>query len=132
MAEFMSEALTHPTLGYYMSRDVFGTKGDFITSPEVSQMFGELMGIWALCLWEAMGRPHEVRLVELGPGRGTLLADALRATKTFKQFAAAADVHLVEVSPALRRMQAAALQCGAAAGAVGSGVSGISGTHARP
>jgi NADH dehydrogenase [ubiquinone] 1 alpha subcomplex assembly factor 7 len=121
VADFMSEVLTHPTLGYYMTRDVFGTRGDFVTSPEVSQVFGELCAVWAACLWEQMGRPPRVLLVELGPGRGTLMADLLRGAAALHGFAAALEVHLVEVSPALRRLQAAALGCGAAAGAVGAG-----------
>lgn len=170
----MSECLTHPTLGYYMKRDVFGVAGeqtvsalrllcslflplwqgpatssdaetmlpcvharagDFVTSPEVSQMFGELMGIWRalrrsrhrilpLCLlsrrrrrhttttarrvvslWEQLGRPPTLKFIELGPGRGTLAADALRATAGFAGFREALEVHLVEVSPALRQIQ---------------------------
>lgn len=65
-AEYMQEVLTHPEFGYYMHRDVFGASGDFVTSPEISQVFGELMGIWAMCSWEQMGKPANVRLVELG------------------------------------------------------------------
>jgi hypothetical protein len=131
VADFMSEVLTHPTLGYYMTRDVFGTAGDFVTSPEVSQIFGELCAVWGACLWDAMGRPPKVTLVELGPGRGTLMADLLRCAAALPGgFAAALEVHLVEVSPALRRMQAAALGCGPAAGAVGAGAT-PSGTRVR-
>jgi SAM-dependent MidA family methyltransferase len=74
----MEEVLTNPQSGFYINRDVFGTSGDFITSPEVSQMFGEMTGVWAMCLWEQMGQPEKVNLIELGPGRGTLLADLLR------------------------------------------------------
>ena len=118
----MAEALTHPTHGYYMSRDVFGTQGDFVTSPEVSQMFGEMLGVWAAALWDSMGRPPRLLLVELGPGRGTLLADALRATRRLPGFAAALDIHLVEVSPAMRQLQAARLGCNEpGAGAMGAG-----------
>jgi NADH dehydrogenase [ubiquinone] 1 alpha subcomplex assembly factor 7 len=131
VADFMSEVLTHPTLGYYMTRDVFGTAGDFVTSPEVSQIFGELCAVWGACLWDAMGRPARVQLVELGPGRGTLMADLLRGAAALPGgFAAALEVHLVEVSPALRRMQAAALGCGPAAGAIGAGAT-ASGTRVR-
>ena len=79
VADFMAEALWHPTHGYYAVRDPLGAAGDFVTAPEISQMFGELIGAWCAVQWQAMGRPDPVRLVELGPGRGTLMADALRA-----------------------------------------------------
>ena len=81
VAEFMSTALSHPEHGYYNTRDPFGRSGDFITAPEVSQMFGELIGLWAAAVWQLMGGPQNIRLIELGPGRGTLMADALRAIK---------------------------------------------------
>src|SRR5207247_6652078 len=83
----------------------FGPRGDFSAGPEVSQMFGELIGLWAAAAWNEMGRPGRVRLVELGPGRGTLMADALRAVKVAENFRAALAVDLVETSPALRRRQ---------------------------
>ena len=105
VARYMLEALVHPQHGYYMSRDPLGAAGDFTTAPEVSQMFGELIGLWCGHCWEQMGRPSPVRLVELGPGRGTLMADALRATRVMAGFAAAVDIHLVEISPALRAEQ---------------------------
>src|SRR5207247_10360798 len=81
----------------------FGPRGDFSAGPEVSQMFGELIGLWAAAAWNEMGRPGRVRLVELGPGRGTLMADALRAVKVAQDFRAALAVDLVEISPAMRR-----------------------------
>ncbi|MBM3566409.1 MAG: class I SAM-dependent methyltransferase [Alphaproteobacteria bacterium] len=105
LAEFMGEALVHPTLGYYVTRDPLGARGDFITAPEVSQMFGEMIGLWAAVQWQAMGSPDPVRLVELGPGRGTLMADALHAARLVPGFTAAARIHLVEISPALRARQ---------------------------
>src|SRR5437763_1846310 len=83
----------------------FGRAGDFVAARESSQMFGELIGLWAAAVWQAMGAPAALHLVELGPGRGTLMADALRAAKVVPAFRAALDVHLVETSPALRRIQ---------------------------
>lgn len=108
VAEYMAEALGHPEHGYYMRRDPFGQAGDFTTAPEVSQMFGELIGLWWRVMWETMGRPAPVNLVELGPGRGTLMADALRAAASPAGGAAFADslrLHLVETSPVLRWRQ---------------------------
>ena len=105
VADFMGAALTHPRHGYYMRRDVFGRAGDFTTSPEVSQVFGELLGVWCVACWEQSGRPSRVRLVEAGPGRGTLVADVLRATSVFRGFHDALSVHLLEVSPFLHRRQ---------------------------
>lgn len=109
---FMSLALGHPTLGYYMTRDPFGAAGDFTTAPETSQMFGELVGAWAAAIWSAMGRPAPLRLIELGPGRGTLLKDALRVAARVPGFADAIDLHLVETSPVLREAQREALAAG--------------------
>ncbi len=110
LADYMAEALTHPQHGYYMHGDPFGTGGDFITAPEVSQMFGELIGLWCAEVWQRLGAPGPVLLVELGPGRGTLMADALRAARTLPDFHRAVRPHLVEVSPALRRRQADTLR----------------------
>ena len=95
---------------YYAARDPFGRAGDFTTAPEISQAFGECLGLWAAVAWEAMGRPDPVLLVELGPGRGTLMADALRAAADVAApFRAALRVHLVEASPRLRDAQRARL-----------------------
>jgi NADH dehydrogenase [ubiquinone] 1 alpha subcomplex assembly factor 7 len=105
VAEYMRFCLTHPKYGYYINRDPLGAAGDFITSPEISQMFGELVGLWIAAVWRQMGAPENLRLVELGPGRGTLLHDALRATKVVRGFREALVLHLVEVSPALREFQ---------------------------
>jgi NADH dehydrogenase [ubiquinone] 1 alpha subcomplex assembly factor 7 len=110
VAEYMAEALGHPQYGYYKQGDPFGLEGDFITAPEISQMFGELLGAWCATVWETMGRPAPVQLVELGPGRGTLMADALRGTRKVAGFHAAVDLHMVETSPYLRGRQAEALQ----------------------
>ena len=100
--QFMTLCLTHPEHGYYMTRDPLGRAGDFVTAPEVSQMFGELIGLWAAAVWHAMGQPENVRLVELGPGRGTMMLDALRAAQVVPAFRTALVVHLIEISPALR------------------------------
>lgn len=102
---FMSLCLQH----YYATRDPLGQTGDFTTAPEISQMFGELIGLWMLEVWHTRGRPAPCRLIELGPGRGTLMADLLRATKLLPEFQAAASVHLVETSPTLRERQRATL-----------------------
>ncbi|KAH7300591.1 hypothetical protein KP509_24G070300 [Ceratopteris richardii] len=109
VADYMEEVLTNPIAGFYMNRDVFGSEGDFVTSPDVSQMFGELIGIWGLCLWQQMGQPKEVNVIELGPGRGTLMADFLRGISKFKEFMNSISVHLVECSPTLRKVQQKAL-----------------------
>jgi SAM-dependent MidA family methyltransferase len=105
VAAFMALCLGHPVHGYYMTRDPFGRGGDFTTAPEVSQMFGELIGLWAAAVWQAMGAPARLALVELGPGRGTLMADAVRAARVVPAFRAALNIHLVETSPALQRLQ---------------------------
>src|SRR5215475_215814 len=109
LADFMSEALGHPRLGYYRKTLPVGAAGDFTTAPEISQMFGELLGAWLAERWLAMGSPRDVQLVELGPGRGTLLADALRATRSVPGFHAALDLHLVEINEQLRALQENAL-----------------------
>jgi NADH dehydrogenase [ubiquinone] 1 alpha subcomplex assembly factor 7 len=102
---YMELCLSHPKHGYYVTRDPFGAAGDFVTAPEVSQMFGELIGAWAATVWRQVGAPARVNLIELGPGRGTLMADALRAAKALPEFHAAVAVHLVEISPVLRMLQ---------------------------
>lgn len=109
ISEYMALALGHPELGYYTTRDPFGRAGDFITAPEISQVFGEMLGLWCVAVWRQMGAPDPFRLVELGPGRGTLMADALRAAAVSPGFIQAAQVHLVETSPVLREAQRNAL-----------------------
>ncbi len=109
VSRFMALCLGHPRHGYYMTRDPFGAQGDFTTAPEISQMFGEMIGLWAAHLWQVMGRPARVALIEIGPGRGTLMADMLRATRVVSGFREALAVHLVETSPVLREIQAATL-----------------------
>ena len=98
-----------PSTATTSTRDPLGAAGDFITAPEISQMFGELIGLWAAAVWRQMGAPENVRLVELGPGRGTMMLDALRAAQVVPEFRAALVVHLVEISPALEQRQRQAL-----------------------
>jgi NADH dehydrogenase [ubiquinone] 1 alpha subcomplex assembly factor 7 len=105
VSEYMALCLFHPEHGYYTTRDPFGARGDFITAPEVSQMFGELVGLWASAVWKQMGTPENVRLIELGPGRGTMMKDLLRAVQIVPDFRSAIVVHFVEVSPILRAQQ---------------------------
>lgn len=105
LERYMSLALAHPTLGYYMTRDPFGAAGDFITAPEISQMFGELVGLWAQEAWRAAGAPAPAHLIELGPGRGTLMSDVLRVARISPAFFDAIDAHLVETSPILEQAQ---------------------------
>jgi NADH dehydrogenase [ubiquinone] 1 alpha subcomplex assembly factor 7 len=107
--QYMALCLTHPEHGYYVTRAPIGSGGDFITAPEISQMFGEMLGLWAAAAWQAMGSPENVRLVELGPGRGTMMLDVLRATRVVPAFHAAIVLHMVEVSAALERLQRQAL-----------------------
>lgn len=110
VSDYMSECLCHPKYGYYMTGDPFGQKGDFITAPEISQTFGELLGLWAAITWQQMGSPAQLHLVELGPGRGTLMSDALRASKSVPGFHQALQVHLVEISPSLKEKQQTTLK----------------------
>ncbi|MEM1344463.1 MAG: SAM-dependent methyltransferase [Pseudomonadota bacterium] len=105
VAEYMRLCLAHPEHGYYRTRDPLGAAGDFTTAPEISQMFGEMIGVWLASLWVAAGRPAPLRLVELGPGRGTLMADALRAARS-SGLTQAAEVWFIETSEPLRRAQA--------------------------
>jgi SAM-dependent MidA family methyltransferase len=106
VADWMAECLLHPVHGYYVTRDPLGAAGDFTTAPEISQMFGEMLGLALAQAWVDQGRPSPVALAELGPGRGTLMADMLRAMRAVPGLARAAQVHLVEASPVLRAAQA--------------------------
>ncbi len=106
---YMELCLLHPQYGYYVSRDPLGREGDFITAPEVSQMFGELLGLWAASVWRALGQPPLMRLIELGPGRGTMMADALRALRVLPPLYQLLTIHMVEVNPLLREKQRATL-----------------------
>jgi NADH dehydrogenase [ubiquinone] 1 alpha subcomplex assembly factor 7 len=105
IAQFMTMALFDLQGGYYATRDPFGARGDFITAPEISQMFGELLGLWIVQCWHDQGKPSRFRLVELGPGRGTLMADALRAVRLMPAFLSSAEVVMVEASATLTAIQ---------------------------
>ena len=109
LADYMADCLLHPQHGYYTTQNPFGSSGDFITAPDISQMFGELLGLSLAQAWLDQGAPNPFTLAELGPGRGTLMADVLRATKAVPGFHAAMRVVLVEASPRLRATQAQAL-----------------------
>ena len=109
VADYMTECLLHPAFGYYATRDPFGTSGDFTTAPEISQMFGELLGLCLAQVWVDQGQPARFVLADLGPGRGTMMADMLRATAQVPGFHAAADIVLVEASEHLRSVQAKTL-----------------------
>ena len=106
LADYIGDCLMHPVHGYYTTRDPFGVLGDFTTAPEISQMFGELIGLSLTQAWLDQGSPTQISLAELGPGRGTLMADALRATRGVAGFHAALTVHFIETSPSLRAKQA--------------------------
>jgi NADH dehydrogenase [ubiquinone] 1 alpha subcomplex assembly factor 7 len=110
VGEYMALCLGDPDHGYYTTRDPLGLRGDFITAPEISQMFGELIGLWMAAVWNQMGSPENIRIIELGPGRGTLMNDALRAVQMIPAFRQALVVHLVEISPVLKKTQERTLE----------------------
>ena len=113
VAQYMTLALHDAEGGYYATREPFGIAGDFITAPEISQMFGEMLGLWCVQVWHDQGQPKQKRLVELGPGCGTLMADALRAAKAAPEFLLGLEVVLIESSPVLQKAQAEKLKdCG--------------------
>ncbi len=110
VSEYMALCLCDPQHGYYTTTDPLGARGDFITAPEVSQMFGELIGLWMASVWQQMGAPEHVRIIELGPGRGTLLKDAFRAAAVVPGFRDAVVIHLVEINPVLKAQQERTLE----------------------
>ena len=105
VSQYMSLVLGHPKYGYYQKQNPLGAKGDFITSPEISQVFGEICGMYLASMWQQIGRPSQTRLVELGPGRGTLVSDILRAASFVPNFLQSLSIHLVETSRTLRTQQ---------------------------
>ncbi len=107
---YMQSCLFDPDHGYYKTAAVLGRDGDFITAPEISQTFGELIGLWCVAVWNQMGKPGRVQVVELGAGRGTLLADALRASQRSADFFDAASVAIIDTHPGLRKQQAETLE----------------------
>ena len=109
ISTYMSTCLTHPQHGYYPNRDPFGETGDFITAPDISQMFGEMLGLWALACWREMALSGVPRLIELGAGRGTLMADAVRAIAKVTGRAETIAIDIVEISPLLAQQQQRAL-----------------------
>ena len=109
LADYMLHCLSDPEHGYYTSRTPLGAKGDFITAPEISQLFGELIGIWMLAVWQQSGCPTPFHLVELGPGRGTLMRDMLRALSSDPAATKALHIHLVDISSGLKDLQKGAL-----------------------
>ena len=110
MAQYMGNCLSHPKYGYYMNKDPFGVEGDFTTAPEVSQMFGEMLGMWIANTWQAMDSSAAIQLIELGPGRGTLMADILRVLNIVPALKEKLSVHMVEMSETLTQAQQANLK----------------------
>jgi NADH dehydrogenase [ubiquinone] 1 alpha subcomplex assembly factor 7 len=102
---YMAACLGDPEFGYYTTRDPLGRGGDFVTAPEISQIFGELIGLWVAAVWQSLDSPSAFRLIELGPGRGTLMADALRALTVLPACRTAVHIDLVEISPILQERQ---------------------------
>ena len=116
IADYMMVCLNHPDHGYYTTGAPVGGRasaqrsgGDFITAPEISQMFGEMIGVWCMEVWQALGSPASFNLVEIGPGRGTLMRDLLRVSDALPDFKKAAQVHLIEISPTLSEQQSLTL-----------------------
>lgn len=106
---YMSMCLGHPQYGYYMNREAFGAQGDFITAPEISQLFGEMLAIWVMITWEKMGQPEQIQIVEFGPGKGTLMSDIWRSIAVQPELRDKVQIQMVEFSPRLQQIQQEAL-----------------------
>ncbi|WP_424982716.1 class I SAM-dependent methyltransferase [Maritalea sp. S77] len=106
LSTYMNLCLTHPTMGYYRKSDPLGRSGDFITAPEISQMFGEMLGVWVAQIWQQLDKPNKMTLVELGPGRGTLMADMVRIFNSVPGLMDALNIQLLETNPVLKQQQA--------------------------
>ena len=111
--DYMAQASNHAIHGYYqnVSVDKIGSKGDFVTAPEISQLFGEMIGLWCLSTWKSLGEPAAINMIELGPGKGTLMKDILRVAYKFPKFRAALRISLVELSETMRKIQQETLAC---------------------
>lgn len=106
VAEYMALCLFDPPDGYYTTREPFGRVGDFTTAPEISQMFGEIVGVWIVAAWQSLASPAPVAIAEIGPGRGTLMKDALRTiARLAPDLLAAAEIFMIETSPRLAEIQ---------------------------
>ena len=110
--DYIAQTSNHRQHGYYQqAAEKIGSGGDFVTSPEISQLFGEMIAVWLMSAWKALGSPKNVNLIELGPGRGTLMKDILRVAHQFPEFRDAISVHMVDVSDVMRTLQREALGC---------------------
>ncbi|MDD9331486.1 MAG: SAM-dependent methyltransferase [Wolbachia sp.] len=110
ISDFMQAKLYHEKHGYYINKTPLGKDGDFVTAPEISQLFGEIIAVWVMYTWEKLGKPQKFSLIELGPGNGTLIHDIARVTKKHSSFFSSMSIHLIEISPVLRDIQKQTLE----------------------
>ena len=103
--QFIDISLYDKKFGYYMKKNPFGKKGDFVTSPLISNLFAEMLGVWCVAFWEHLGKPKKILLVELGPGDGTLCKDLLKTFRQFKKFYSSLEINLLEISSKLKKIQ---------------------------
>lgn len=111
LANYMKECLVHPLYGFYNKKNAIGREGHFVTSPELTSVFGELIGIWCFLQWEKLGKPSEVCLCEIGPGKGKLMKDLLNAIKVFPDFYKSLSIHMIESSEHMIKKQQYSLNC---------------------